>query len=91
MKLTPIYGIRTMTTDGISKNTFYVNTYLVLHIYIHSFININSSRYICVNITSYYIHLFTRRWYYTSILQHISPNTHCNNDQKNFDGKISSY
>ncbi len=68
MKFASIYGIRTMTTDRISKNTFYVNTYLVLHIYVYSIPYINSSRYVCVNIATYNIHLFTSRYFTPSHL-----------------------
>lgn len=70
-----------MTSYRISKYVFYVNAYLVLHIYVYSLSYINRSRYACANITPNYIYLLVFCWNYTCILQYISPNAHSNHNK----------
>lgn len=56
-----IDGIRFMTSNRSTKYSFNINTYLILHIDIYSIFYINFSCYICANIATNYIHLFTCR------------------------------
>ncbi len=50
-----------MTSNRSTKYSFNINTYLILHIDIYSIFYINFSCYICANIATNYIHLFTCR------------------------------
>lgn len=50
-----------MTSNRSTKYSFNINTYLILHIDIYSIFYINFSCYICANIATNNINLFTCR------------------------------